>query len=209
MSDKMLSPKFRGSYVSVITPRRPKNGKGDPKYGCTIVLPKNDPKNITWLKALKAQMAEAWQAKFNKPMPDSKTIKNWPIRDGDTYISTKTGETVEELLGCYFINAKNSRPPGLVLLKADGSKEELVSGEDRALYADEFYSGANYYASVTVFAWFNEESGRGVSVSLSGLLKHSDGERFGGNSYTSGDFDEVAGGGAAKKPAAGAEDPEF
>lgn len=201
---KILTPKFRGSYVSVITPRRPRNGKGEAKFGATIVLPKDDPKTAKFIAALKADFKAQMIEKFGKVLPEA-SLKHWPIRDGDTYTDNE-GNEKEEYAGCWFIGAKNTRQPGLVILNADGTKEEL-DAEGRALHADEFYSGAYYYASVTTYAWANEEGGKGVSVSLSGLMKAGDGERFGGGGYTSGDFDGTDEEAAPARPAAGKKRP--
>lgn len=187
MADKILSPKFRGSYVSVIVPRRPKTGKGEAKYQATIVLPKGDPKAERFIKTLRANLDAAMMEKFGKVLPE-KTFKHWPIRDGDDYVD-EDGVAKEEFAGNWVISAKNSRPPGLSILHEDGTREEV---EDRALVAEIFYSGAYYYASVNGFAWIHEEGGKGVSVSLSGLLWAGDGERFGGGGYSSNEFDAVA-----------------
>ena len=186
MADKILTPKFRGSYVSVITPRRPKSGKGEAKYQCTIVLKKGDPKTVRFIAALTENINNAMIEKFGKIIPQ-KLHKHWPIRDGDDYVD-EDGNAKEEFAGNWVVGAKNTRPPGLKILHEDGTQEEV---EDRALVAETFYSGAYYYASVNAFAWQNEEGGKGVSVSLSGLLWAADGERFGGGGFDSSEFDGI------------------
>ena len=186
MADKILTPKFRGSYVSVITPRRPKSGKGEAKYQCTIVLPQDDPKVMRWMPKLEANLNDAMVEKFGKIHPQ-KLHKHWPIRDGNDYID-EDGIPKEEFAGNWVIGAKNSRPPGLSILHEDGTREEV---EDRALVAETFYSGAFYYASINSFAWQNEEGGKGVSISLSGLLWAGEGERFGGGSFSASEFDGI------------------
>lgn len=188
MSDKILTPKFRGSYVTAITPRLPKNGKGKAKFGITVVLPKDDPKTDRFLKQLRACFAQSMTEKFGKVLPE-KTMKHFPIRDGDDYVDDD-GNVREEFAGNWVISAKSDRAPGLSILHEDGTREEV---EDRAMVAETFYSGAYYYASLTTYAWTHEEGGKGVSVSLSGLLWAGEGERFGGGGYSASDFDEVAG----------------
>ena len=201
MSEKILTPKFRGSYVSVIVPRLPKGGKGKAKFGVTIVLPKDDPKTVRFIKELNRIFGVAMTEMFGKVLPQA-VCKHWPIRDGDDYVDDD-GNVKDEFAGCWVIGAKSDRAPGLSILHEDGTREEV---EDRALVAETFYSGAYYYASVTAYAWKHEEGGKGVSVSLSGLLWAGDGERFGGGSYSSSDFDGVTDAPPKKKAAVNTEE---
>lgn len=195
MSDRILTPKFRGSYVHVITPRKPKDGEGEAKFGATIVLPKDSPKTAPFIAKLKALFKAAMMEKFGKVLPDA-ALKHYPIRDGDEYLDDN-GDVRPEFEGAWVIGAKNSRQVGLCLLNEDGTREELDS-ETRAIHAEKFYSGAYYYASVSAYAWSNPKGGKGISVSLSSLLWVADGERFGGGGYDASDFDGVAAGGSEK-----------
>lgn len=180
MSDKILSPKFRGSYVNVFRPRQI-NGEGEPKFSTTIVLPKNLATTKQFLASLRAEFKKAMIEKFGKEFPEN-TLKHFPIRDGDEAVDND-GEARDEFKGCWTISCKNTRQPGLTVL--DSGTRRPPEGEN------EFYSGAYYYASVTVYAWKHATGGRGVSISLSGLCKVADGERFGGGSFSESDFDSV------------------
>lgn len=196
MSDRILTPKFRGSYVSVMVARKPKDGEGEAKFGCTIVLPKDAPRTVKFIAHLKAIFAAAMVEKFGKTLPDS-ALKHYPIRDGDSDLLDGDGEPRPEFANAWVISAKNARTVGLSLLNADGTREDLDS-ETRAIHGDKFYSGAYYYASIGAYAWANPKGGKGVSVSLSGLLWAGDGERFGGGGFDASDFDGVGTGGSTK-----------
>jgi hypothetical protein len=184
MSDKIVTPKFRGSYVAAAKPRQPKGGEGEPKYGITIVLPKADKKTKEFIASLKKSFNDAMVEKFGKVVPDS-ALKHYPIRDGNT--PDEDGEIPEEFKDCWVIVAKNSRQPGLVI-KRGAVRTEV---DDPEFDIGKFYSGAYYYATVTVYAWKHETGGKGVSVSLSGLMQVAEGEKFGAGSHSPSDFDGV------------------
>lgn len=188
-SPKFTTPKFRGSYCHLLKPH--KIGDDDnsaPKYGMMIVLPKDEEATDAFIakmhKFMKADMTE----KFGKALPFEK-CKHFPIRDGDE-MTDDNGDQIEQFAGMWVINASNKDQPGLLVQDEDGSR--------RAIERDsEIYSGAWYHASVSVYAW-NNKFGKGVSVSLSGVLKVDDDEKFGGSSFSEDEFSDV---GAKKKPA--------
>lgn len=184
MSDKLITPKFRGSYVAADKPRQAKGGEGEPKYGITIVLPKSDPKTKAFLASLKASFKAALIEKFGKDIPES-ALKHYPIRDGNT--PDEDGEIPEEFKDCWVIVAKNTRRPGLVIKRG----AERMEVDHPEFDIAKFYSGAYYYATVTTYAWKHDTGGKGVSVSLSGLMQVADGEKFGAGGHKSSDFDGV------------------
>lgn len=177
----IVSPKFRGSYVSVMKPRKMFEDS-EPQYEITIVIPKNDKKGKEFIADIEDAMDAAMKDKFGKPIPFTK-CKHFPIRDGDE-------SDEEQFHGHWLIGAKNKRRPGVLVLDEDGNRRPV---EDES----EIYSGAWYHASVNVYAWDNK-FGKGVSISLEGVLKVEDDEQFGG-SFREDDFDDVAP--AGDKPA--------
>lgn len=178
MATKFTTPLFRGSYVHLFKARQI-NGQGEPKFGLTIILPKNKPETKTFLAKLRAEFNAAMVESFGKALPEA-ALKKFPIKDGDTW-TDNDGETKAEYAGCWFITANNTRQPGLLV--QDGATRRAPESES------EMYSGAWYHASVNVYAYDNEW-GKGVSVSLSGVLKMKDGEPF-GSSFSEDEFADV------------------
>lgn len=175
MSDapvKLVSPKFRGSYVNVMKARA--IGDGDPEYGMTIVLDKEDEEHMVFLKKVKKEMARVAEEKFGD-IPVEKW-KHYPISDGDD-------SEQEEFHGKWLIRTKNKRQPGILVLEEDGTRRAVEK-------ESEIYSGAWYHASIRPYAYKNE-FGKGVSISLNGVLKVEDDEQFGG-SFNEADFDDVS-----------------
>lgn len=171
-SPKLVSPKFRGSYVNVMKARA--IGDGDPEFGMTIVLDKEDDEHMAFLAKVKKAMKAAAADKFGD-IPMEKW-KHLPITDGDD-------SEQEEFHGKWLIRTKNKRQPGILVMEEDGSRRAVER-------ESEIYSGAWYHASIRPYAWKNE-FGKGVSISLNGILKVQDDEQFGG-SFNEGDFDEVS-----------------
>jgi len=178
---RFLTPKFRGSYVTVFKPRRV-GDDGEEKYGITIVLPKDSKDSKAFIAKLESEFRKAMTDKFGKPLPFDK-CKHYPIRDGDEY-TDNDGNARPEFEGAWIIPAKSTAQPGIMVKDSDGTKRAPESER-------EIYSGAWYYASVSVYAWSNPKGGKGVSVSLSGILKVADDDAFGGSRFTENEFDEV------------------
>ena len=178
---KLVTPKFRGSYAHLMKPN--KIGDGEPRYGIVIVLPKEKESTKTFIADLKKMMKAALEEKFNTAIPFER-CKHFPLKDGDEEVDDE-GNPHEEWRGCWIIHAHNSRQPGILVREEDGTRRSVESPE-------EIYSGAYYHASITAYAWKHESGGKGVSISLSGVLKVGDGEKFSAGSFDESDFDEVS-----------------
>lgn len=171
-SNKLITPEFRGSFVHLDKPSRMKGDPdSEPRYQILIALPKDDP----FWDEVEDAIEEAAKEKFNGKVPPK--FKS-PIKDGDD-------EEYDNLKGMLFINASNSRKPGLV----DADLEPIMDGS-------ELYSGAWYRASINVWAWTHATGGKGASVSLNNVMKIRDDERFDGGTSAEDDFAGFAG----KKP---------
>jgi ssDNA-binding protein len=180
MPTNLTTPVFRGSYVNLFTPRSV--GNGEPTYGMSIVLPKDKPSTKQFIASLKKSFNDAMTEKLGKVVPEAQ-LKHYPIKDGDLLVDDD-GEIKPETKGCWVINAKNKDQPGMLVKDEDGTKREPLGKQ-------EMYSGAFYAASISVYAWKHETGGKGVSVSLQGVMKMRDGEKFGGNGFKASDFDNV------------------
>ncbi len=176
--NNIVSPEFRGSFVHVLKPRRRDDGDGDPTYEMTIVLPKADRETTDFIANLEERFEIVMKDVIGKVIPFEK-CKHYPIRDGDDMDG-------DEFKGCWVISTKNKRKPGIMVREEDGSRRAIND-------ESEIYSGAWYHASVRPYAWENKY-GKGVSVSLEGVLKIRDDEAFGG-SFHEDDFNSVSKGG--------------
>ena len=160
---KMISPEFRGSFVSLIEPRSmPGAEGGKPKYQITVVLPKSDE---FWTRLAK-QIEDAAVAKWGKVPPRLKS----PIKDGDEMERS-------EFDGMNTVQATSLNRPGVV----DAVLNPIMS-------ADEIYSGAYYRISYRCYAWEHPTGGKGVSVSVDNVMKVRDGEPFSGRTTAESDF---------------------
>lgn len=164
---KLITPEFRGSFVSLLEPRSiPGSDTSKPKYQITIVLPKDD-KFWTQLKTVIKTTAEA---KWGKIPPK---LKN-PIKDGDE-------EGRDEFADRLMVQASSIQKPGIV----DTNLNPVMD-------ADEIYSGAWYRATVRCFAWDHPTGGKGVSVALDNVMKVKDDESFSGRAKAEDDFADFA-----------------
>lgn len=170
----IVSPKFRGSFVFIMKPRQ-KDDDGEPQYEMAIVLPKDDRETKDFIGKLEDAFEDAMTEKIGKIIPFEK-CKHYPIRDGDDMEG-------EEFHGCWVVGTKNKKQPGVLIREEDGTRRAVER-------ESEIYSGAYYHASVRAYAWDNK-FGKGVSVSLEGVLKVEDGEKF-GSSFSEDDFDSVS-----------------
>lgn len=164
VSTKMITGKdTRFSYCSVWEPRSV-NG-GDPQYSIALLIPKSDETTVAAIRAaqeLAYKEGEAILKGRGGTVPPMSAIRV-PLRDGDL-------ERPEDpsYAGCWFLNARSSRAPGIV----DAAARPIL---DRS----EFYSGCYGRASITFFA-YNQNGNRGIGCGLNNLQKLRDGEPLGG-----------------------------
>lgn len=149
----------RFSYLQVFEPRAVEEGQ-KPKYSVSIIIPKNDKKNVAKIKECIAAALEAGSSKFGGQIP--KKYKN-PLRDGDE--ERENDLTYEN---AYFINASSTNAPGVV----DENKNEFFD-------KSRFYSGCYGHVDVNFYA-FNTNGNKGVACGLNNIMKSRDGERLGG-----------------------------
>lgn len=150
---KMVTPEFRGSFVTLVEPRAIPGTEGKPKYQIVCSLPKDDD---FWDKVNEA-VTELATARWGE-IP--KKFRN-PIKDGD--------EERDEFEGMNVLNCSALQRPGIV-------------GPDLAPLMDpeELYSGAWYRAEISFFAWDHPTGGKGVSAGLENVMKIKDDEKYSG-----------------------------
>ena len=154
---KVCIKNVRISYAHLFKPE-PIMGQGEPMYSVSILIPKNDEKN---LKAVKAAIEEA---KKSDKLAGVKRIDT-PLHDGDEEKPDTAGYA-----GCYYLNAKanENHPPKIVDRHVDPIMDQ-----------DEVYSGC--YCNIVVNMYgYNFNGHAGVGVGLGNVQKVKNGARLGG-----------------------------
>ena len=180
----------RLSFVNLFEPKA--DLSGNLKYNAQVLIPKTD--EVT-LKAVRAEIAKAIEqgvskGKFKVEQTKSAKFKN-PLRDGDEYYAESPGAARESCKGHFFINATNTKQPGVV----DRFGNPIMD-------ADEVYSGCYGLADVQFFP-FNQSGNVGVGGSLQNVMKKKDGERLDGRQSAQEAFKQYMDDPSAEEQAAG------
>lgn len=167
---KVITGIVRLSYANVWEPKSI-NG-GDPKYSCSVIIPKTDTVTINAINAAIDAAIKDGIGKFGGKIPNKAALK-LPLRDGDT-------ERDDEVYkGCWFVNANSKTAPQIV----DKFVKPIL---DRS----EIYSGVFAHVSLSFYA-FNSNGNRGVACGLGNIQKVRDGEPLGGRTNASDEFQTV------------------
>lgn len=160
---KVVTGEVRMSYIHAFEPHAFEGGDdAEAKYSARIYIPKSDKDTLVKLQnAIKAVKSdEASIKKWGGAVPNKLDL---PYYDGDAI-----ADEVPEAAGCYYLNLKNSRKPGVI----DLSTGQAIDNPT------EFYSGCYGRASFRLFA-YNQKGKKGIGSSLSNLCKTRDGEPLG------------------------------
>ena len=128
---RVVTGLVRLSYANVWEPKSI-NG-GDPKYSCSIIIPKSDTETVNAINAAIDCAIKEGIGKFGGKTPPKGALK-LPLRDGDTERSD------DAYAGCYFVNANSKTAPQIV----DGRVRPIL---DRS----EVYSGVYAYVSLSFY----------------------------------------------------------
>jgi hypothetical protein len=142
-----------------------KNDKGETVYDVQLIIPKSQREDVrAILRAIKEVGEAKWGANWRKVRT--------PLRDGDKEKDelTESGATKEEVyperLGCYFINARSSRPVA------------VVDRQRVPLEPSDVYGGMKGKLNIEFYPYSNSGN-HGVGAGLNGVQKIADGEPFG------------------------------
>lgn len=169
---KCLTGEVRISYEHLTKPYS--NNGNDPKYGCTILIPKTD---AATYDDIKSAISAAYEQGVRDKWKGSRPQLRYPvIYDGDG--TRPSGEPFgEECRGCYVMNASSKQMPQTV----------HQSNVRVQLAETDIYSGM--YARVTVnFFPYDSNGNRGVGCGLGNVMKTRDGEPLGGKTTAESDF---------------------
>ena len=175
IATKCLTGEVRISFEHLSRPYS--NNGGEPKYSCTVLVPKKDTATYNDLKnALNA----AYEAGVNDKWKGSRPQLRYPvIYDGDGV--RPSGEAFgEECKGHWVLTASSKQQPQVV--HQSNIRVQLAETD--------IYSGM--YARVTVNFFPYENSGnRGVGCGLGNVLKTRDGEPLSGRASAESDFKDL------------------
>jgi hypothetical protein len=140
---------------------------GTKSYDVQFLIPKSDRESVRAILIAIKKVGEAkWGANWKKVRT--------PLRDGDkerdelTEDGSTKGDKYPERDGCYFLNARSTKPVGVY----DRQRSPIVDTE--AIYA-----GVKGKIAVTFFPYSNSGN-HGIGVGLNGVQKIADGEAIGG-----------------------------
>lgn len=157
-TNNILTGKVRASYVHL----QDKDALSD-KYCITLLIPKSDTKTMNALMGEVKRVAGEYKAKGGKRAIE--TLHG--IHDGDKP-SPKGSAYGPECKGCYVLRAANKTVPKCF----DRQGTEIID-------LSEIYSGCYIRALVHAFS-YDKNGSVGISFTLDGVQKWSDGERLGG-----------------------------
>jgi hypothetical protein len=143
------------------------NDKGETTYDVQFLIPKSDRDSVRAILLAIKKVGEAkWGANWKK-------VKT-PLRDGDkerdelTEDGSTKGEKYPERDGCFFLNARSTKPVGVY----DRQRNPILD-------SDQIYAGVKGKVAVTFYPYSNSGN-HGVGCGLNGIQKISDGEPIGG-----------------------------
>lgn len=173
---KCLTGEVRISYAHLSHPYS--NNGGEPKYSCTILIPKTDTATYSDLKsALDAAYEQGVRDKWKGSRPQ---LRYPVIYDGDGV--RPSGERFgDECRGHWVLTASSKQQPQVV--HKSNIRVQLAETD--------IYSGM--YARVTVnFFPYDAGGNRGVGCGLGNVCKTRDGEPLSGRASAENDFAEIA-----------------
>lgn len=155
------------SFPHVFKETAVKNDKGEVVYDIQIIIPKSQREDAREIvKAIKEVGEAKWGANWKKvrtPLRDGDGEKDDITEDGST-----KGEKYPERLGCWFLNARSTKPVGVY----DRQRNPIVNSDD-------LYGGCKGKIAVTFYP-YSTSGNNGIGVGLNGVQKIADGESFGG-----------------------------
>lgn len=155
------------SFPRVFASTKGKNDKGEDTYDIQFLIPKSQTDDVrALLIAIKTVGEAKWGANWKKvrtPLRDGDKEKDELTEDGST-----RGEKYPERLGCFFLNARSTKPVGVY----DRQRNPIVE-------PDQIYGGCKGKIALTFYP-YSQQGNHGIGAGLNGVQKISDGEPFGG-----------------------------
>lgn len=171
------TPPVRISYPYLFQPRfygnQPRPGE-TPRFGCTILLPKNDPAIKAYLNGLfndiQALITEVWPNPAERPRAPIVGGEGCPIKNADETIGKDHVPVIEknpEYAGHWYINLSNVDQPQLF----DINGQKIIHNQNQ------IYAGCWCLVSLHPYTWSNA-NGKGISFQVNGVLFNRDDKPF-------------------------------
>ena len=156
----------RFSYCNLFQPKAPYNNpQGEPKYSCTILVPKtNTAAKAVIDQAVAAAIEAGVSAKWSGVRPPQPAIC---VHDGDGPRPSDGSAFGEECRGCWVFTASSKQPPFVV----DAQVQPIID-------PTQVYSGMWGNVNVNFFA-YNSAGKKGIGCGLNGVQKTGDGDPLG------------------------------
>lgn len=155
------------SFPHVFASTASKNDKDETVYDIQFIIPKTQREDVrAILRAIKTVGEAKWGDKWKQvraPLRDGDAEKDELTEDGST-----KGEKYPERQGCYFLNARSTKPVGVY----DRGRNPITSPDD-------LYGGCKGKIAVTFYP-YSTSGNHGIGAGLNGVQKIADGEPFGG-----------------------------
>lgn len=157
----------RFSYCNLFQAKPPfNNPQGEPKYSCTILVPKTNTAAKALIdqaiqQAIDAGVAKVWSG-VKPPVPAI------CVHDGDGPRPSDGSAFGEECRGCWVFTASSKQAPFVV----DSNVQPIID-------PTKVYSGMWGNVNVNFFAYSNAGK-KGIGCGLNGVQKTQDGEPLGG-----------------------------
>lgn len=189
IATKCRTGEVRLSYVYLSAPHaNPKQNNAEPKYSCTILIPKSDLATKADLDAaIEAAAVEATSKKWGGFRPP---ILSSVIHDGDGVRQDGTPYGAE-CKGHWVLTATSKTRPQVV----------DISNIKCELAPQDIYSGMYARVIVNFFGYLNSGN-KGVGCGLGNVLKIRDGEPLSGGASAESDFADLANAAPAVNPMA-------
>lgn len=156
----------RISYAKIFSPEK-NDLSGKDEYSCMVLIPKSDTKTVN---AIKTAIKLAIKGKFGDKKPSGLRI---PLRDGDKEgdggVPSGAQPGTAPYGDHYFVNAKNTRAPGVV----DQKRRDIID-------SNQIVSGDYVRVSMNAFGYDNKS--KGVAFGLNAVQLVRKGEAL-GNSF--------------------------
>ena len=157
------------SFPRVFTSTAGKNDKGETVYDTQFIIPKTQRADVRAILVAIKKVGEAkWGTNWRKvraPLRDGDAERDELTEDGQT-----KGEKYPERDGCFFFNARSTKPIGV-----------YDRGRNLITDPDEIHSGAKGKINITFYPYATSGNS-GIGVGLNGVQKVADGEWLGGGS---------------------------
>lgn len=181
------------SYPHLHVPQVPQDGKGKPKYSCSLVftpeLLATDEGKQKFAAMQQAVLAAA-KSKFGEAikLPGGKSITIQQAFAEGILKSPFRKDAIAKGYpeGSIFINVRTEQQPGVVYAHAGPDGKPAIMPPEK--YRDELYPGCFVRASLAAFG-YDTQGNKGVSFALNNLQKLGEGERLDGRVSAENEFE--------------------